>query len=133
MDDKVQRGLGSKARRFIVVGIFGTAIDMTTFVLLIHAGIAALPANVGAWMVAVSFSYVLNSRWSFDRSEELSEGRSIIRFVSMGALISLGISSAFLAAFTGLIGLWPAKIVGVTVAAVLNFIAARWSIENRLK
>ncbi|TIO99415.1 MAG: GtrA family protein, partial [Mesorhizobium sp.] len=30
------------------------------------------------------------------------------------------------------IGVWPAKIIGVVVAAVLNFLAARWSIEGRL-
>lgn len=133
MTEKMQRGLGSKARRFIVVGLFGTAVDMTTFFILTNAGVAGLPANIGAWMVAVSFSYVLNSRWSFERSDEISEARSILRFVSMGALISLGISSAFLAAFTDLMGLWPAKILGTAVAAVLNFIAARWSIENRVK
>jgi putative flippase GtrA len=26
----------------------------------------------------------------------------------------------------------PAKIIGLAVAAVLNFIAARWSIEDRI-
>jgi putative flippase GtrA len=32
----------------------------------------------------------------------------------------------------GIVGVWPAKIGGVIVAAVLNFLAARWSIEGRL-
>ena len=59
--------------------------------------------------------------------------RSIARFVGLGALISLGISSGAIVALASVIGVWPAKLLGVAVAAVLNIIAARWSIENRLK
>ena len=57
---------------------------------------------------------------------------AFLRFVSLGALISLGVSSLSIALFAGIAGVWPAKIGGVIVAAVLNFLAARWSIEGRL-
>ncbi|RVB13375.1 GtrA family protein, partial [Mesorhizobium sp. M7A.F.Ca.CA.002.10.1.1] len=50
---------------------------------------------------------------------------------SLGGLISLGVSSLSIALFAGIAGVWPAKIAGVVVAAVLNFLAARWSIEGR--
>jgi putative flippase GtrA len=53
--------------------------------------------------------------------------------VSLGALISLGVSSGVIAALSGWIGVWPAKILGVILAAILNFFAARWSIEDRIK
>lgn len=127
------QSLAGKALRFGIVGVFNTVVDLAAFALLLAAGATALAANVGAWLVAVSFSYAINSRWSFERSGELHEARSIARFLGMGALISLGVSSAAILALAPLTGLWPAKLIGIVVAAVLNFFAARWSIENRLR
>ncbi|MGE0281799.1 MAG: GtrA family protein [Rhizobiaceae bacterium] len=127
------RTLGNKAGRFLVVGLINTVVDMSVFAALLSAGQRTLVANVIAWAVAVTFSYLVNSRWSFERNETLSTTRSVLRFVSLGALISLGVSSGVLAALTGWIGVWPAKILGVILAAILNFFAARWSIEDRIK
>lgn len=127
------RSVWQKAIRFGLVGLLNTLVDIATFALLIALSLPALAANVGAWMVAISASYAMNSRWSFERDQQLREGWSILRFVGLGALVSLGISSGAILALAPVIGLWPAKILGVAVAAVLNFIAARWSIENRLR
>lgn len=126
------RSTGSKAVRFGLVGIVNTITDIVAFAMLLNV-LPPLAANVCSWLVAVSLSYVLNSRWSFERDGTVPELRAFIRFAGLGALISLGISSGAIVALTGLIGVWPAKILGVAVAAVLNFIAARWSIENRLR
>ncbi len=127
------RNLREKALRFGAVGVLNTLVDLASFAVLIALSVPALVANVGAWFVAVSFSYALNSRWSFERNAELREGWSILRFFGLGALISLGVSSGAILSLTHLIGLWPAKILGLVVAAVLNFVAARWSIEDRLR
>lgn len=127
------RTLGNKAQRFLIVGLLNTVIDMAVFAVLLAVDIRPLVANVLAWAVAVTFSYIVNSRWSFEREETLSMTQSILRFVSLGALISLGVSSGLIAALAGWIGIWPAKILGVILAAILNFFAARWSIEDRLK
>lgn len=127
------RNVWQKAIRFGLVGLLNTLIDVATFALLIALSFPALAANVGAWLVAISASYMMNSRWSFERDQQLREGWSILRFFGLGALVSLGISSGAILALAPVIGLWPAKILGVAAAAVLNFIAARWSIENRLR
>lgn len=127
------RSVWQKAIRFGLVGLLNTLVDVATFALLIALSLPALAANVGAWLVAISASYAMNSRWSFERDQQLREGWSILRFVGLGALVSLGISSGAILALAPVVGLWPAKILGVAVAAVLNFIAARWSIENRLR
>lgn len=127
------RNTRQKAIRFGLVGLLNTLVDVATFALLIALSFPALAANIGAWLVAISASYAMNSRWSFERDQQLGEARSILRFVGLGALVSLGISSGAILALAPVIGLWPAKILGVAVAAVLNFIAARWSIENRLR
>lgn len=127
------RGLREKIVRFGITGAANTILDLCVFALLTSFGVFALIANVLSWSVAVTMSYWVNSRWSFERDVALGDRKSFLRFVGMGAMISLGVSSIFIAALTGLIGLWPAKILGTVVAAMLNFIAARWSIEGRVR
>ncbi|TPN80602.1 GtrA family protein [Mesorhizobium sp. CU2] len=127
-----QRSTGNKIVRFALVGLVNTCIDLAVFFLLLKLGIWPLAANVAAWFVAVLFSFVANRFWSFERDPEIRLHHSFLRFVSLGALISLGVSSLSIAALAGTIGVWPAKIIGVVVAAMLNFLAARWSIEGRL-
>lgn len=127
------RTLAQKALRFGIVGLANTGVDVAVFAALIALATPVLAANVGAWFVAVCFSYAVNSRWSFERDTSLHEGWAFLRFFSLGALISLGVSSLAVWLLPPLIGLWPAKLLGIVVAAVLNFFAAHWSIENRLR
>lgn len=132
MSGGVERSLGGKMMRFAVVGLANTAIDLVAFSVLLWLAVVPLAANVGAWLVAVSFSFVANRLWSFERDNAIPLSHSVFRFISLGALISLGVSSVFIAGLSGWTGVWPAKIIGIIVAAVLNFLAARWSIEGRL-
>lgn len=125
-----EKTLPQKMLRFLTVGVANTAVDFAVFGLSVSIGAPPLIANVIAWSVAVSFSYLANAHWSFDRKRKHSE--ALPRFLVMGALISLLVSSMAVGLFSPVIGLWPAKICGTVVAAVLNFVAARWSIENRL-
>ncbi|PLP57074.1 GtrA family protein [Mesorhizobium loti] len=132
MSGKPSRSLGGKMIRFAVVGLANTAIDLAAFTILLWLAMPSLAANVGAWLVAVAFSFVANRFWSFERDRSIPLSHSVFRFISLGALVSLGVSSAFIVGFAGWIGIWPAKIAGIIVAAALNFLAARWSIEGRL-
>ena len=125
--------LTQKALRFGLVGLANTGVDLAIFAALVALAVPALGANIGAWLVAVCFSYLINSRWSFERDTSLHESWAFLRFIGLGALISLGVSSLAVMLLPPLIGLWPAKILGVVVAAILNFFAAHWSIENRLR
>jgi putative flippase GtrA len=130
--DEPRRTTGDKIVRFAMVGVANTAIDLASFSLLLWLEAPPLGANVGAWVIAVAFSFVANGFWSFERDPAISLHNAFFRFVSLGALISLGVSSLSIAVLAGVVGVWPAKIAGVIVAAVLNFLAARWSIEGRL-
>lgn len=127
-----KRSLGGKLRRFAAVGLANTAIDLAVFTIVLSLTGMPLASNLIAWGVAIVFSFAANSRWSFDRDLEKPTASSFVQFVSAGALISLGISNLSLISFQGLIGVWPAKLVGVVVAAALNFAAAKWSIEGQL-
>jgi putative flippase GtrA len=126
------RSLSGKAIRFGLVGLANSVVDLAVFAGALAAGAAPLLANLFGWGVAVVFSYLVNSRWSFKRSAKVGDLRAAARFIGLGALITLGVSSGAIAALAGVIGVMPAKILGLAVAAVLNFLAARWSIEGRL-
>ncbi|TGQ71121.1 GtrA family protein [Mesorhizobium sp. M00.F.Ca.ET.186.01.1.1] len=130
--DQPRRSTGSKIVRFALVGLVNTAIDLAGFFVLLKLGVSPLPANITSWFIAVIFSFVANGFWSFERDPTIRLHDAFLRFVSLGALISLGVSSLSIALFAGIAGVWPAKVGGVVVAAVLNFLAARWSIEGRL-
>ncbi|RWC47627.1 MAG: GtrA family protein [Mesorhizobium sp.] len=130
--DQPGRSTGNKIVRFAIVGLANTAIDLASFFLLLKLGVSPLPANIAAWFIAVIFSFVANGFWSFERNQAIRLRDAFLRFASLGGLISLGVSSLSIVLFAGIAGVWPAKIVGVVVAAVLNFLAARWSIEGRL-
>lgn len=121
-----------KMTRFGIVGIANTGVDFAVFAIAVNFVSLPIFANVIAWSVAVSFSYVINSRWTFMRDKNVSLFVSIVRFISLGALISLGVSTAAVQWLTDFIGLWPAKILGTLAAMVLNFIAAMWSIEGKV-
>ena len=132
MMDLAARLSRSKMVRFGLVGIVSTIIDVAVFAAAVALGTPALAANLLGWLVAVSFSYFANSRWSFERDPGLGDARSALRFVTLGALITLGVSSVVIVSLAPMIGVMPAKLAGIALAAVINFMAARWSIENRI-
>jgi putative flippase GtrA len=132
MSQETSRSLGGKLGRFAVVGFANTVIDLIVFSIMLKLIGMPLVSNLVAWGVAVVFSFLANSFWSFDRDRGKPIGHSFFQFVSLGALISLGVSNLSIALLAGTVGVWPAKLIGVVVAAILNFAAAKWSIEGRL-
>lgn len=121
-----------KAWRFAVVGVLNSAVDFIAFAGLVALALQPLVANVLAWAIAVTFSFTVNSRWTFERAETFGIRSAFLRFALSGAAISLGSSTLAVILLPPLTGLLPAKLIGIVVGAVLNFFAARWSIEQRL-
>ena len=127
-----KRSLAGKLRRFAVVGLANTTIDLATFTLMLNLIGMPFVSNMVAWCVAVIFSFAANSLWSFDRDREKPVAHSFLQFVSLGALTSLGVSNLSIAVLAGSIGVWPAKLIALVIIATLNFAAAKWSIEGKL-
>ncbi|WP_295809951.1 GtrA family protein [uncultured Nitratireductor sp.] len=126
------RPLSSKLSRFAVVGVLNTAIDFATFTALVAMSVVPLLANFLGWMVAVIFSFAVNSRWTFERGERFNLHGAFARFAVSGSVISLGSSTLAVYLLPALTGLFAAKLIGIVIGAILNFFAARWSIENRI-
>jgi putative flippase GtrA len=126
-------GTLGKLIRFGLIGIVNLLIDLAVFLLLLWLGMPPLAANLLSWFTAVVFSYFANAAATFERHEAISGMKSMLRFIASGAIITLGISTAALWLLTGIIGVFPAKMVGLIVAGALNFIAGRWSIEGKIR
>ena len=133
MTAQAGKPLTAKIASFAVIGVANSLIDLAVFGAGLKAGLHPLAANGMGWAAAVVFSFLANRRFTFDRAAELKTRNSALRFVVTGAAISLGVSTLAVAALSAVFGVWPAKLIGLVTAAILNYFAARWSIEDRLR
>ena len=139
------RGVGLKAMSFAFVGVINAAVDygvfFLTFGLLKQSAIAValatsvtqtcncmnaekwliIPANIVAWLVAVSGSYVMNSYTTFAR-----ESGRVLRWRDYGTFMASGIAGVIANTTTVVIAVqfvpvWAAKLIAILVGFVVNF------------
>jgi putative flippase GtrA len=139
------RGVGLKAASFAFVGIINAAVDYGVFFLALDtlsqsANTVAfatalmqscncltaekwliIPANIIAWLVAVSGSYVMNSYTTFARES----GRKL-RWRDYGTFVASGIAGVIANTTTVVIAVqfvpvWAAKLIAILVGFVVNF------------
>lgn len=138
MPDQELRG---SARRYLVVGLANTALDLALFTLLAVAlGVAPVLANVTSTVVVMTISFFVNRAWVF-RAESAGL-RSYVGFVSvtlfsglvLQSLVILGVIAAAGAVIPDLSdGLVEpgAKLVAMAVGMVSNFLGYRWVFAER--
>jgi putative flippase GtrA len=118
-----------KAVSFAMIGVINALVDFGVFLFALAFIVPALPgenlqlvaANVVAWMVAVSGSYVMNSYVTFAaESGRKLTARAYLAFVASGILGVIANTVTLLAA-----AMWlpviAAKIVAIGVGFVVNF------------
>jgi putative flippase GtrA len=116
------RAVSLKAISFAVIGVLNTLIDLGIF--LFAYGIVELPlvaANVVAWLVAVSGSYVMNSFITF-----AAESGRKLAWRSYGAFVASGVAGV-IANTTVLVvaSYWmpvvAAKLLAIVASFLVNF------------
>jgi putative flippase GtrA len=117
-----ERAVSLKAASFAFVGLINTAVDATIFFLLLGFVTSSLiVANVAAWFVAVTGSYVMNSFTTFSAE---TGGRLRLRdyagFVGSGvvAVVATTITVVIAAKF---MPVWAAKGIAILVSFAVNF------------
>lgn len=117
-----QRAIGLKAVSFAGVGVVNTLIDYGLFLLAIFQfGWPIIPANVFAWIIAVSGSYVMNSYITFAReSGRKLRWRDYATFVASG-VAGMVANTAVLYGLSFVIAVPIAKLVAIGVSFVVNF------------
>ena len=117
-----ERAIALKAVSFAMVGVVNTVVDATVFFLayafLTHSLVAA---NVLAWGVGVTCSYVLNSFITFahESGRRLSL-RSYGTFVASGIVGMVG-NTATLVIVAQVMPVWVAKGCAILVSFMINF------------
>ena len=117
-----ERAIALKAISFALVGLINTVIDFSVFwTAATYLAWPLVPANVLAWLVAVSFSYAMNSFTTFG-----PESGRILRWRDYGTFIASGVagmvcSTATLFALSFVLPVLAAKLISILVSFVVNF------------
>ena len=117
-----ERAVALKAISFAMVGIVNTAIDFGVFWTTARfLGWPLVPANVLAWLVAVSFSYAMNSFITFGpESGRILRWRDYATFAASG-VAGMVASTATLFALSYVLPVLGAKLLSIFVSFVVNF------------
>ena len=117
-----ERTVALKAISFAVVGLVNTAVDATIFFLLLAYVTPSLAiANITAWFIANTGSYVMNSFTTFSAE---TGGRLNLRhyagFVGSG-MVAVTASTITVVLAANYLPVWAAKGVAILVSFVVNF------------
>lgn len=117
-----ERAIALKAISFAFVGVINTAIDFSIFWTTAKVlGWPLVPANVLAWIVAVTFSYAANSFTTFGpESGRVLRWRDYFTFVASG-VAGMVASTATLFLLSYVLHLLAAKLISIAVSFVVNF------------
>src|SRR5437588_7259406 len=117
-----ERAVALKAVSFALVGLINTAVDATIFFTLLAFVASSLAiANVTAWFVANSGSYVMNSLTTFS-----AETGGRLRFKDYAGFVGSGIVAVTASTITVVVAaqfmpVWAAKGIAILVSFAVNF------------
>lgn len=118
---------GSPATRlkiftFALVGVGNTLVDLGVFTLAYKVvGLPIIAANVVAWLVAVSGSYVLNTYTTFHaETGRVLRVRHYLSFIASGALGMIATTTA-LVLLSLYVHVMVAKLFSILVGFAVNF------------
>jgi putative flippase GtrA len=117
-----ERAIMLKAASFAGVGVVNTLIDLAVFLAAYNlVGLPLIPANVLAWLVAMSGSYVMNSFITF-----AAESGRQLRWRAYGAFAASGVAGVIANTTTLVVASYwmpvlGAKLLAIAASFVVNF------------
>ena len=117
-----ERAIALKAASFALVGVVNTAVDFSVFwTTATYLHWPLIPSNVLAWLVAVTFSYVMNSFITFGpESGRILRWRDYATFAASGVAGMIS-STAMLFALSFIVPVLLAKLLSIAVSFAVNF------------
>jgi putative flippase GtrA len=117
-----ERAVAFKAISFALVGLINTAVDATIFFLLLgYVTSSLVVANVAAWYLANTGSYVMNSLTTFSaETGGKLRFKDYLGFVGSG-LVAVTASTVTLVIAAKFMPIWAAKAIAILVSFVVNF------------
>ena len=117
-----ERAVVLKAISFAIIGVINAAIDLVAFFFAYSVlQLPLVPSNILAWMVAVSFSYVMNTFITFGHES----GRKL-RWRDYGGFVLSGVAGVTattisLVVLSNYFSVLIAKLLSIIVSFVVNF------------
>jgi putative flippase GtrA len=129
-----ERAIALKAISFAFVGVINTVIDFSIFwIAATYLLWPLVPANVLAWLVAVSFSYAMNSFTTFGpESGRILRWRDYATFIASG-IAGMVASTATLFALSFVLPVLWAKLISIFVSFVVNFSLSHFVVFRKRK
>jgi putative flippase GtrA len=126
------RAIGLKAVSFALVGVVNTLIDFSVFLAAYNGlGLPLIPANLVAWIVAVSASYVMNSFITFAaESGGQLRWRDYATFVVSGIAGVIANTTALVVA-SYFVPVLVAKLMAIVVSFAVNFSLSHFVVFRR--
>jgi putative flippase GtrA len=127
-----RRAISLKAASFAMVGVVNTLVDLGVFLVAYSVlAVPLIPANVLAWLVAVSGSYVMNSYITF-----AAESGRQLRLRDYGAFVASGIAgvvtnTTVLVAASYLMPVLVAKLMAIVASFAVNFALSHFVVFRR--
>ena len=117
-----ERAVVLKAVSFALVGLVNTAVDAAVFFLLLAYVTPSLAiANVTAWFVANTGSYVMNSLTTFSaETGGRLRAKDYLGFVGSG-LVAVTASTITVVLAAQFMPVWAAKAIAILVSFAVNF------------
>src|SRR5256714_2445130 len=117
-----ERAVALKALSFALVGLINTAVDAAIFFLLLgYATPSLVIANVTAWFVANTGSYVMNSLTTFSaETGGRLRAKDYAGFVGSG-LVAVTASTITVVIAAKFMPVWAAKVIAILVSFAVNF------------
>ncbi|TMI99949.1 MAG: GtrA family protein [Alphaproteobacteria bacterium] len=117
-----ERAVALKALSFALVGLINTAVDAAIFFLLLgYATSSLVIANVTAWFVANTGSYVMNSLTTFSaETGGRLRAKDYAGFVGSG-LVAVTASTITVVIAARFMPVWAAKAIAILVSFAVNF------------
>ncbi|MGI8524153.1 MAG: GtrA family protein [Nocardioides sp.] len=113
-------------RRYVVVGIANTCIDLGLFALL-HGALGITLANFVSTSCGMTFSFLVNGRWTFGHQRRTVRQAALFLATTGGSLwVAQPLVIHGLVALLGDHYVLAAKVVAIGVAIVLNFLGYRF-------
>jgi putative flippase GtrA len=129
-----ERAIALKAISFAFVGVVNTVIDFSIFwTAATYLLWPLVPSNVVAWLVAVSFSYAMNSFTTFGpESGRILRWRDYATFIASGVAGMVASTATLFALSFVLPVLWD-KLISIFVSFVVNFSLSHFVVFRKRK
>ncbi|SNR57284.1 GtrA family protein [Blastococcus mobilis] len=92
-----RRDLLQQILRFAAVGVVGAAVDLSTYLLALHLGLAFYAARALSFICGTGTAYVLNRRWAFRVEGSARRAAGFVLLYGTTFLVIMGVNTVALA------------------------------------